>query len=45
MGGSLVLHDLKKVVEIAPGDMFLFPDCLIHHCNEVMNLQREIEAR
>ena len=46
MGGSLVLQYMisKKVVEIAPGDMFLFPDCLIHHCNEPAEGNRSSEV-
>jgi len=33
-GGGLILYDLKMIVELAPGDVFLFPDSLIHHANE-----------
>jgi len=33
-GGALILYDLKMVIELAPGDMFFFPDSLIHHANE-----------
>jgi hypothetical protein len=33
-GGALILYDLKLVLEIASGDMILFPDALIHHANE-----------
>lgn len=33
-GGALILFDLKLVVELGPGDVFLFPDSLIHHANE-----------
>ena len=32
--GLLVLHDLKKIVDMDPGDMLLFPDSIVHHCNE-----------
>jgi hypothetical protein len=33
-GGALILWDLKLILEMAPGDMVLFPDSLIHHSNE-----------
>jgi hypothetical protein len=33
-GGALILFDLKLVVELGPGDVFFFPDSLIHHANE-----------
>ena len=33
-GGALVLYELEMVVEMAPGDLVLFPDCLITHRNE-----------
>jgi len=32
--GALVCHDIKKIIEMDTGDLFLFPDCLIHHNNE-----------
>jgi hypothetical protein len=33
-GGALILYDLRMIVELTPGDMFFFPDSLIHHSNE-----------
>jgi len=33
-GGAVVLHDLKHVIEMEAGDMLLFPDSILHHCNE-----------
>jgi hypothetical protein len=33
-GGALILYDLEMVVELMPGEVFLFPDSLIHHANE-----------
>jgi len=39
-GGALVLFELGIVVETAPGDMILFPDCLINHANEVADGNR-----
>ncbi len=33
-GGALILYDLEMVIELAPGDIFMFPDSLIHHANE-----------
>jgi len=33
-GGALILFDLRLVVELGPGDVFFFPDSLIHHANE-----------
>ena len=32
--GALILYDLEMVIELAPGDIFMFPDSLIHHANE-----------
>jgi len=39
-GGALVLYELGIVVEMAPGDLMLFPDCLITHRNEKANGKR-----
>ena len=33
-GGGLILYDLGLIIEMAPGDMIIFPDSLIHHANE-----------
>ena len=33
-GGALILWELKLIIELAPGDLFFFPDSLIHHSNE-----------
>jgi hypothetical protein len=33
-GGAIVLHDLRHVIEMEAGDILLFPDSLLHHCNE-----------
>ena len=33
-GGDLILYDLEMIIELAPGDVFMFPDSLIHHANE-----------
>jgi hypothetical protein len=33
-GGALILYDLQLILEMAPGDMVLFPDSVIHHANE-----------
>jgi hypothetical protein len=33
-GGALILYDLEIVIELNPGDVFMFPDSLIHHANE-----------
>jgi len=33
-GGALVLFELGIIVEMEPGDLLLFPDSLITHCNE-----------
>jgi hypothetical protein len=35
-GGDLVLWELRTVVELRPGDLFFFPDSLIHHFNEAV---------
>ncbi|KDQ07624.1 hypothetical protein BOTBODRAFT_180494 [Botryobasidium botryosum FD-172 SS1] len=32
-GGQLVLHELKVVIELAPGDVIFFPSALITHQN------------
>lgn len=32
--GALILYDLELIVELKPGDVFFFPDSLIHHANE-----------
>jgi len=32
--GASILYDLGYVIELAPGDLELFPDSLIHHANE-----------
>ena len=39
-GGSLILYDLQMVIELLPGDVFLFPDSLIHHANEDVSGER-----
>jgi len=39
-GGALVLYELEIIVEMAPGDLVLFPDCLITHRNEKANGKR-----
>ena len=31
--GDLLLWDLGIQIELKPGDMFLFPDSLLHHIN------------
>jgi hypothetical protein len=33
-GGALILYELGIIVELAPGDLVLFPDSLITHANE-----------
>ena len=33
-GGALILYDLEMIIELAPGDVFMFPNSLIHHANE-----------
>jgi hypothetical protein len=33
-GGDLILWDAKVVIELKEGDLFFFPDALIHHSNE-----------
>ena len=33
-GGNLILWELRTVVELKAGDLFFFPDSLIHHSNE-----------
>jgi len=33
-GGALILYDLEMIIELAPGDVFMFSDSLIHHANE-----------
>jgi hypothetical protein len=33
-GGDLVLYELGYTLEVAPGDVLLFPDSLISHSNE-----------
>jgi hypothetical protein len=35
-GGDLILWDLGIKIELRPGDLFLFPDSLIHHSNEAV---------
>jgi predicted 2-oxoglutarate/Fe(II)-dependent dioxygenase YbiX len=35
-GGALILWKLHAVVELKPGDLFFFPDSLIHHSNEAV---------
>jgi len=39
-GGSLILYDLQMVIELCPGDIFMFPDSLIHHANEDISGER-----
>ena len=39
-GGALILYDLEMVLELAPGDVFMFPDSLIHHANEDISGER-----
>jgi hypothetical protein len=33
-GGDLILYELGYILEVAPGDVLLFPDSLISHSNE-----------
>jgi hypothetical protein len=33
-GGALILYELGIVVEMGPGDMVMFPDCVVTHSNE-----------
>ena len=39
-GGALILYDLRLVVELTSGEVFLFPDSLIHHANEDISAER-----
>ena len=39
-GGALILYDLEMVVELKAGDIFMFPDSLIHHANEAVQGER-----
>lgn len=39
-GGALILYDLEMVIELNPGDVFMFPDSLIHHANEDITGER-----
>lgn len=39
-GGALILYDLGMVIELAPGDVFMFPDSLVHHANEDISGER-----
>ena len=39
-GGALILYDLEMVIELVPGDIFMFPDSLIHHANEDISGER-----
>ena len=39
-GGALILYDLEMVLELAPGDVFMFLDSLIHHANEDISGER-----
>ena len=40
IGGALILYDLRLVIELCPGEVFLFPDSLIHHANEDISGER-----
>jgi predicted 2-oxoglutarate/Fe(II)-dependent dioxygenase YbiX len=40
IGGALILYDLRLVIELTPGEVFLFPDSLIHHANEDISGER-----
>jgi hypothetical protein len=39
-GGALILYDLEMIIELGPGDVFMFPDSLIHHANEDVTGER-----
>ena len=42
-GGHLILWELRTVVELKAGDLFFFPDSLIHHSNEpVISIQHSV---
>jgi len=34
VGGALILWELHYIVELQPGEIFIFPDAIIHHSNE-----------
>ena len=39
-GGALILYDLEMIIELNAGDVFMFPDSLIHHANEAVEGER-----
>jgi len=36
------MYDLEMITELNPGDVFMFPDSLIHHANE--DITREMSS-